>query len=189
MSLSKEITHPSYELLHRGCERIVKYFNQLEYEEWAGMYYLRSGEHYGTGDPPEYNDRVFCCGKKFTLIVGIARGGLFPALIISHLLDVPMESVYYSSERGAGDGKNHKNFLPKLSAKPYSQILIVDDIYDTGNTLVEVTNYYITQQYDVSTAVLYYKEGSARRDPDVYIQQIPKDAPWIVFPYEVTNCG
>lgn len=184
MILSKEITHPSYELLHSGCEQIVKHFNELEYEEWAGMYYVRSGEHYGTGDPPACNDRVTRCGKEFALIVGIARGGLFPALVISHLLNVPMQSVFYSSKQGAGENKNHENCLPELSAKPYSQILIVDDIYDTGNTLAEVTNYYITQQYDISTAVLYYKEGSDQRKPDVYIQRIPKDAPWIVFPYE-----
>jgi len=173
------LTHPTYDNLHYCCEEIVKHFNNLEYKEWAGEYYARTGLS-AAGDPPDYNDYVTCRGKKFDLIVGIARGGLFPAL------NVPMESVFYSSKQGAGDNRSHANDLPDLPLQRYGRILIVDDICDTGLTLAEVKGYYAGKDYNITTATFYYKE-EATIEPDFYNVKLPKDAPWVVFPYEVSH--
>ena len=65
-------------------------------------------------------------------IVGLTRGGLLPAVMISHYLNIPMQSLDVSlrdntvcvSNLGmAEDAYNNKN------------ILIVDDINDQGSTL------------------------------------------------------
>lgn len=70
-------------------------------------------------------------------IVGISRGGLLPAVMISHYLDIPMKPLQVSlrdnqecvSDLGmAEDAFNGKN------------ILIVDDINDQGTTLNWIMN-------------------------------------------------
>lgn len=118
---------------------------------------------------------------KPLVVVGITRGGLFPAVIISHLLDVPMKTIEYSSKEGAGDNKNHANDLPELD---YSMILVVDDICDSGRTLEEVSKHYSQSETQVVTAAVYYKENPGGYVPDFYWHWIPKKSPWIIFPFE-----
>lgn len=125
-------------------------------------------------------------------IIGLTRGGLIPAVLISHILDVPMIAVNYSSAVGAGDNKNHQNALPaiyggtvsgtgELPAAP--NLLIVDDICDSGHTLKEVYEFYANQGHNVHTAVMYYKEGGVFT-PTLWWHWLPKDAPWIIFSWE-----
>lgn len=113
-------------------------------------------------------------------IVGLTRGGLIPATLISHILDLPMVPVNYSAKNGRGDNRNHNNMLPYVEGK---SILIVDDICDSGKTLDDVDHHYNEHGYDVFTAAIYYKHGAAMK-PTFYWQKIPEDAPWIVMPWE-----
>lgn len=115
-------------------------------------------------------------------IVGLSRGGLIPAVILSHMLDIPMVCVSYSSKSGAGDNKKHDNVLPMIDGK---SILLVDDICDTGKTLEEVYSHYTLQKHFVQSAVLYYKDTDRGFHPDYFWCSIPTDSPWIVFPFEV----
>lgn len=118
-------------------------------------------------------------------IVGVNRGGLVPAVILSHMLDVPLIPVSYSSKDGAGDDKNHSNVLPTIGdsfATPQT-LLIVDDIADTGHTLAELTRHYRSQGNHVLTVSLYRKEFPVLV-PDFAWQVISDDDPWIVFPWE-----
>lgn len=69
-------------------------------------------------------------------IVGINRGGLVPALKLSHYLGVPMETLSVSLRDG---GQTESNCWMAEDAYGYmdspKQILIVDDINDSGATL------------------------------------------------------
>lgn len=116
-------------------------------------------------------------------VVGLQRGGLIPAVIISHALnDMSMRVIDYSSEQGAGDdAKQHENTLP--SFEHGASLLIVDDICDTGHTMKEVVEFYERCGHPVTTFCLYYKEGAVFK-PDYIWQTIPEDAPWIIFPFE-----
>lgn len=80
-------------------------------------------------------------------IVGITRGGLLPAVMISHYFDVPMKSLNVSLRDG-GDcvsdlgmaedafGYHRVDGLPGTSNPTLRKnILIVDDINDSGATL------------------------------------------------------
>ena len=128
--------------------------------------------------------QITAAGEIPDLIIGLVRGGMLPAKILSNLLNIPMVAVHYSSSEGAGDDKNHCNEIPELQAK---NILIVDDICDTGHTLGEVfKELYVNRKQFCRAAVLYYKEDMGRHHPDFYWQTIPKDSPWIIFPWEVT---
>ncbi len=115
-----------------------------------------------------------------TVVVGLARGGLVPAIIISHILEIPMIPVSYSSQRGNGEYKQYANVLPEI---PFNNILVVDDIVDSGYTMKEIVEYYGEDHY-VRAAALYYKEGAQIR-PTFAWQTIPADSQWIVFPWEI----
>ena len=114
------------------------------------------------------------------LILGLTRGGLIPAVMLSHLLGVPMIAAQYSSKDGAGGGE-HRNRLPHIDAH---HILIVDDIADTGYTLQEVADHYTKAHHQVATASLYYKKSSVIK-PKFHAAQIESDSPFIYFPWEL----
>lgn len=83
-------------------------------------------------------------------IVGITRGGLIPAVMISHYFNVPChtlnvslrdntefcESNFWMSEHAFGYNSDTKSSDDSLKKK----ILIVDDINDTGNTINWIKN-------------------------------------------------
>ena len=66
-------------------------------------------------------------------IVGLTRGGLVPALKISHYLNIPMETLKVSLRDGSGEMES--NCWMAEDAYEGKNILIVDDINDTGATL------------------------------------------------------
>ncbi len=69
-------------------------------------------------------------------VVGITRGGLNPALMISHYLGIPLETLTVSLRDGC---QSESNCWMSEDAYGYidspKNILIVDDINDTGATL------------------------------------------------------
>lgn len=83
-------------------------------------------------------------------VVGLTRGGLVPANLISQYLDVPMETLKISLRDGTGGESNlwmaeeafgyvpsDKQEIIKSRWDPHfkKNILIVDDINDTGATI------------------------------------------------------
>ena len=70
-------------------------------------------------------------------IVGLTRGGLVPAVYLSHYLNVPMETLKVSLRDNAD---TESNFWMSEDAYNGKNILIVDDINDTGATLDWIIN-------------------------------------------------
>jgi hypoxanthine phosphoribosyltransferase len=72
------------------------------------------------------------------LIVGLTRGGLVPATMLSHYLDVPMSALNVSL-RDSDLGPTSDTALAEeaygYDGRPPKRILIVDDINDSGDTL------------------------------------------------------
>lgn len=71
-------------------------------------------------------------GWRPDYIVGLTRGGLLPAVMISHYLDVPMQSLDVSLRDG---GECTSNLGMAEDAYNGKNILVVDDINDQGSTL------------------------------------------------------
>jgi len=67
-------------------------------------------------------------------VVGITRGGLIPAVLISQYLEVPMHTLRVSLRDG-GDNATESNCWMAEDAHSGHNILIVDDINDSGATL------------------------------------------------------
>lgn len=94
---------------------------------------------------------------KFDYVYGIPRGGLIPATIVSHELNVP--------------------FLLNDNIKRNKTILIVDDICDKGETLKPFLS---LNRSMIKTATLF-RHRESKVTPDFYIHENTK---WIQFPYE-----
>lgn len=120
-----------------------------------------------------------------TSVVGIVRGGAIPAVILSHMLDIPLTMVSYSSLRGKGDDKNHSNKIPGNVLTTPNQILI-DDIVDTGYTMKELSGALESAgNHTFITAALILKAHPAQQhNPTYYGHAIVDQDQWVVFPWE-----
>jgi len=117
-------------------------------------------------------------------IIGVTRGGLVPAVYLSHRLNKPMGIASYSA--GNGDGCNSFLFMEdkKVPLKKDDRITIVDDICDTGETLKFVVDYFKTLGYNnVYSAVIHYRQGATMK-PDFYVHNLLKDDPWVHYEWE-----
>ena len=101
----------------------------------------------------------------YEVIYGLARGGLVPAVMLSHRLKIPMvlnmEEVW------------------RLKVKNKS-VLIVDDISDTGETL----RYFDDQKFDIAT--LFVREHTSKIKPKYTYKNINHDN-WLLFPWETQS--
>ena len=88
-------------------------------------------------------------------IHGLSRGGLIPAVMLSHKLNIPYI--------------NHPSSFPK------ENVLIVDDIADCGLTLDRWKGY--------QTAVLHYKPHTSKIVPDIWATEHTGDE-WVIYPWE-----
>ena len=113
---------------------------------------------------------------KPTHIVGIARGGLVPAVMLSHQLNLPMETLGVSFRDNKAT--HHTKFKPINDAR----YLIVDDINDSGTTFKVVTDIFKNRRLQHRTAALINKEKSDF-DVDFYGEMFYHDD-WINFPWE-----
>jgi xanthine phosphoribosyltransferase len=71
-------------------------------------------------------------GWRPEYVVGITRGGLIPAVMISHYFDIPMKPLQISLRDG-GDTVSDLGMAEDAFAG--KNILVVDDINDQGSTL------------------------------------------------------
>lgn len=102
-------------------------------------------------------------GEKFEMIAGVTRGGLVPAVMLSHRLDLPMMAI-----------TTEDAILPISLAK---KTLIVDEIYDTGKTIKGLKQVNPMTQF----AVLYHNVGLDQLE--FYGKKTRLDN-WLVFPWE-----
>jgi len=115
--------------------------------------------------------------EKFDAVVGLTRGGLTPAVLVSQYLDIPMHTLKVSLRDH--QEKESLKVLDKLSGQ---RVLVIDDINDTGATLNYIKEHWIG---NLTYAVLINNEAS---DADVDYSSINinkmEDDVWIVFPWE-----
>lgn len=129
-------------------------------------------------------------------IVGLTRGGLFPAVMISHYFNVPMLSLNLSLRDG---GDKESNLTMSEDAFNRKNILIVDDINDSGATLNWLVSDWMSSCHPASTAwynvwnnnvkfavVVDNRSSKCNVAMDFVGFEIDKfeDNIWVEFPYE-----
>lgn len=102
--------------------------------------------------------RISRSGLKLAAIGGLPRGGLVPAVMLSHKMGIPFVS--------------QANI-----AKVPGNILIVDDICDSGETLKQ-----FKFEENVYTATIHHKR-SATIEPN-FFHALAYENQWIVYPWE-----
>ena len=105
-------------------------------------------------------------------IVALGRGGFVPGVQLSHMLNIPLVPLMWQTR----DGQSAEKYV----TDKYS--LIIDDINDSGRTLVEVTSQN-TWVEGYCTAVLINKPSSQYKEVDFY-SEIGEDNVWYEFPWE-----
>jgi len=143
-------------------------------------------------------------------VVGLTRGGLVPANLISQYLECRMETLKVSLRDGeqcetncwmAEDAFGYAGNGEGTTTDPYfrKNILIVDDINDTGATLNWIREDWMSSCFatspvwdsiwgnNVRVAVLVDNESSKSEIPITYsavdLNKAEEDC-WIVFPWE-----
>lgn len=116
------------------------------------------------------------------MIVGISRGGLVPARIMSDILgikDVGILGIRFY--RGMGKTEEMPIITQDISIDVTSKkILIVDDVADSGKSLVFAKEH-LKDAKEVKSATLHYKPNSEYK-PDYFVGTTTA---WIVYPWEV----
>ncbi|MFN3527886.1 MAG: TIGR00725 family protein [Candidatus Altarchaeaceae archaeon] len=116
------------------------------------------------------------------IIVGISRGGLVPARILSDLLDIKnLEIIKIESYTGIGTKKEPKITRELLIDIKDKNVLLVDDVADTGESLILAKEYLLKKfPKNLKIATLHYKPKS-KIIPDYYVEETEK---WIIYPWE-----
>jgi len=120
-------------------------------------------------------------------IVGLTRGGLIPAVLMSHRLDIPMKALKVSLRDHVND--NDHNWIIAEDAQAGAKILVLDDINDTGATLNWIVNDWKLSnvKHNVKFSVLFDNLSSSfGQEIDYCATEINKaeQDEWIVFPWE-----
>ena len=101
-------------------------------------------------------------------IVGVNRGGLQIAVMLSHYFDVPCIPIASSSVDISNSGK----------------YLVIDDDCGEGYTLAGIKSTFdVEENIDVKYAVLYYNTR-ANFQPDYWAEEGGID-PYVVYPWEI----
>lgn len=95
--------------------------------------------------------------NEYVAVTGIPRGGLIPAVMLSHKL-----------------GLKYIPYEQAISKR--RPILVVDDISDSGLTLTDIGN----KGFKTATLCVRY---NTQYTPDYYGEEITSDR-WLVFPWE-----
>jgi xanthine phosphoribosyltransferase len=120
-------------------------------------------------------------GKPWRAVVGITRGGLVPAMIVSRELDIRVVdtiSVKSYDHQAQMDPIVIKAPQADLMGDG-SGILIVDDLVDTGKTLELVRKLYPRAHF-----ATVYAKPSGKPMVDSYITEVSQDT-WIFFPWDM----
>ena len=136
-------------------------------------------------------DEIIESGFKPDYIVGLTRGGLVPATILSHKYGVPLYTLNVSLR----DNFRKERRLWMIEDALHSKnILIVDDINDSGSTINTIKSnweeafpgdWHKIWHNTVRFAVIDNNLGSAAKTDYCYVNIDKRiNDTWIVYPWE-----
>lgn len=118
---------------------------------------------------------------EFDSIVGLARGGWIPARILSDFLGIRRLvslQVYSYEDFERGGLKGLDTYAADLGGR---RVLLVDDVADTGSSLLYAKKLVEEKGIECKTAAIYVKPWTKLR-PDYFFEEVKE---WVVFPWEI----
>ena len=122
-------------------------------------------------------------------VIGITRGGLLPAVMVSQYYDCKMLTLDYSlRDRDDAQSFDATETEAVTTAELTGNVLIIDDINDSGETLAAIKSFIddtLMFPKNFRYAALLEK-GTSKFDCDFWGELLMDEAgnDWIVFPYE-----
>lgn len=116
------------------------------------------------------------------VIISINRGGCVPGIYLSHRLNLKHKVIDIQLR----DSNRSPDFkLVKQKIKRFDNILLVDDINDSGKTLKTIYDLINAYSKKIYNATLIYNQESIIKT-DFYGRMIKRseDKNWYVFPWE-----
>lgn len=125
-------------------------------------------------------------GYEPEVIIALARGGWFAGRVLCDFLGLDdlssLKIEHYTGTAAIDIGEPYIRYPLSDEAVEGKKVLIVDDIVDTGESMLSAKAYVLERKpKDVRTASLQYL-GSSKIDPD-YIGEKLEDWAWIVYPW------
>jgi len=139
--------------------------------------------------------KIFSSNFKCEVVLGVSRGGCIPGIIVHEYLNYKGMKCDYSnvSIKSYNDDNTQSNntFIDMSDYTKQQlknkQILIIDDVFDTGNTMMSLGNYLSNigiHSNNFKIGCVYYKpENNVTTIIPHYYEQ--KREEWIVFPHEL----
>lgn len=118
--------------------------------------------------------------KNAQVVVGLTRGGLVPAVYLSHELGIPM--ITFDPHLLHSDGEEREPVRLPVSPAVIKEVIIVDDIADTGKTLSKCTKFFGNRGFNCTTMSVFINRKTTNFMPDYPGEDSQKK--WVVFPYE-----
>ena len=125
-------------------------------------------------------------GRDFDLVLAITRGGLVPAGMLAYRLDLReilvAGVVFYRADGGTLDAPAFGHF-PDPALLHGRRVLVVDEVWETGETMAAVVDRVRAAGGIPTTAVIHYKPGRSRVGlaPDHFADLADG---WIAYPYK-----
>jgi len=131
-------------------------------------------------------EKVRANSKRYDLVVGIARGGIPVAMVVSDHLNVKIDFVNVKSYNDIGKRTTPRILSTLTEGIQGKDVLLVDDLVDQGDTM-EFMKRYLAEQSprSLETAVMFRKPWS-RVVPDYFLETVSE---WVVFPFELGEVG
>jgi hypoxanthine phosphoribosyltransferase len=125
-------------------------------------------------------------GRDHDIVLAITRGGLVPAGMLAYRLDLReilvAGAVFYEP-----DGTTHPapviGHFPEAELLVGRRVLVVDEVWETGETMTEILARVRAAGGTPASAVLHFKPGRSRVAgvPDHYADTVEG---WVTYPYK-----
>jgi hypoxanthine phosphoribosyltransferase len=123
---------------------------------------------------------------SFDVIIGISRGGWVPARLLSDLLgNDEVDTVRVKFYKSVGQtAKKPVILLSTQIDITGKDILLVDDIADTGESLVATIEHMREKGVKNISVVTLIKKPQSILTPDFFVRETPD---WVIFPWEISE--
>lgn len=125
-------------------------------------------------------------GAEYDVVLAITRGALVPAGMLAYRLglrNILVAAVAYYDDTGKPAEQPTFFQFPADPLLHGQNVLVVDEVWDTGTTLAAVVERVRMAGGRPTTAVLHYKPGRSKVDlvPDHFV--VATDD-WVVYPFK-----
>jgi hypoxanthine phosphoribosyltransferase len=127
-------------------------------------------------------EKVRSRGQRFDLVIGIARGGVPVAMVVSDRLGVRIDFINVKSYEGIAQRSTPKIVSTLTEEVKGKNILVVDDLVDQGDTMEMVRQYLNGQNPRLLEAAVLFKKPWSKIEPEYCLEVVDK---WVVFPFEL----